>query len=215
MANLGPTTVFGDLTINGSIDGAVRVAYCSTDAPHATTMTVYLDTDGTGQAVTCNFMINDSGAYLDEASPRLYDGDEIMVVKMGGSWYCTTVFAQTTDSGSALMPKLIYIDDYALTDNVLAHMTDAQWNVNHAIIKGIKVTTSSTDWDLFLYCHTDGASGMFGTVAVAKALSGDNIILLDLPYIDAESDSEVHIKFVDNGGSNGATVDVYGVEATA
>jgi len=214
MADLGSTTIYGDLTINSSIGGAVRVAYCSADAPHSTTMNVYLDTDGTGESVSCNFMINDNGSYLDEATPRLYDGDEIIVMKIGGSWYCTTMFAQTTDSGSALMPKIVYIPDQALADATKEDFTHANWNVQAAIIKAVKVVTTSTDWDLLISCHNDQSSGMFSTVKIGQGLSGNQVILLDLPYIDDEGLYEMHMQFDDNGGSAGATVDIYGVEGT-
>jgi len=53
-----------------------------------------------------------------------------------------------------------------------------------------------------------------GYLNLAKSLSGGQVILLDLPYIDYDAGSSVHLQFIDNSGSAGATVDIYGVEAT-
>ncbi len=94
MAELGPTTIFGDLTINGSIGGAVRVAYVKTDAGAGLTVDVYLDTDATGEEVTVTCSIVD-GAALNAATPRLLDGDQLFVIQIGGIWYCASLFYAT------------------------------------------------------------------------------------------------------------------------
>ena len=94
MADLGPTTIFGDLDINGSIGGAVRVAYVKTTPGAVSTVAVYLDTDATGEEVTVTCSIVD-GSALNAASPRLTDGDQMFVIKMNGTWYCAHVFFTT------------------------------------------------------------------------------------------------------------------------
>jgi hypothetical protein len=96
MANLGPTTVFGDLIINGSIGGAVRVAYVKT-TPTSTTVDVYLDIDITGEEanVVCSVIPNSGATNLDDATPTLTLGDVIFVVKMNDIWYCVNLFHPT------------------------------------------------------------------------------------------------------------------------
>ncbi len=94
MADLGPTIVYGDLTINGSIGGAVRVAYADGAAGAGDTVDVFLDTDTTGVAATVQCSIVD-GADLNAATPRLIDGSKIYVARIGGTWYCMSLFYAT------------------------------------------------------------------------------------------------------------------------
>ena len=95
MADLGTTTIFGNLDITGSIGGAVRVAYVKTTPEAVSTVDVYLDTDGTGTEVTVTCEIVD-GSALNAATPRLTDGDSMIVVKIAGTWYCTSLFYATS-----------------------------------------------------------------------------------------------------------------------
>jgi len=220
MADLGSTTIFGDLTINGSIGGAVRLAYCGADAGAATTIACFLDTDATGESVTVQCLTGSLGASLLNASvPRLSDGDPMLVIKHNDTWYSATIFEDSEDFDEGVaMPKLKYITGYALTDNPATPVacTDANWAVSKAIIKAIKIQTSSTNWDLSIWTNTAGSDlGLYdgGFVEIANALSGDQVILLDLPYIDYDSSSSVHLLFDDTTSTNTATVDVYGVEA--
>jgi hypothetical protein len=97
MAQLGPTTIFGDLTINGSIGGSVRIAYCKDDAGAATTIACYLDTDGTGEEVTVQCLTPGGSSNLNTVVPRLSDGDPIIVIKISGTWYCSTIFEDSTN----------------------------------------------------------------------------------------------------------------------
>lgn len=94
MADLGTTTIFGDLDITGSIGGAMRIAYINGAAPGDNTVDVFLDTDTTGEAVVVTCFIVD-GSDLSSSTPRLSDGDIITVVKIGGTWYCTSLFFTT------------------------------------------------------------------------------------------------------------------------
>lgn len=73
----------------------VRLAYCSEAAPADNTIGATLDTtSGTAITVTCHIC---NGSALDEAVPRLADNDEIFVVKIGATWYCTTIFQASED----------------------------------------------------------------------------------------------------------------------
>lgn len=68
-----------------------HLAYCKANAGAATTIVCYLDTDGTGTEITVNCHIA-GGGNLDSAIPRLTDGLGIVVIYIGSSWYCATVF---------------------------------------------------------------------------------------------------------------------------
>ena len=79
----------------GAHGAGVRLAYCSEAAPADNTIAATLDhTSGTAITVTCHIC---GGSALNEAVPRLADNDEIFVVKIGATWYCTTVFDTSED----------------------------------------------------------------------------------------------------------------------
>jgi len=221
MADLGPTTIFGDLTTNGSLGGAVRIAYCGADAGAGTTIACFLDTDTTGESVTVKCLTGGGGESLLNASvPRLSDGDPMFVIKHNDTWYSTTIFEDSQDFDEGLvMPKLKYITNYTISDDSAGPDScfGANWGVNKSIIKAIKVQTTSTDWDLILWTNASaGDVGMYdnGYVDLVNGASGSQVILLDLPYIDYDSGSSVHLQFMDqSSGATTAIVDVYGVEA--
>jgi hypothetical protein len=86
------TNITNNTTNITTIQGEqARLAYCKTDAGAGTTLVCYLDTDATGDEETVNFNIS-NGSALNAATPRLNDGDRIVVVKIGSSWYCTGLF---------------------------------------------------------------------------------------------------------------------------
>lgn len=74
-----------------------RVAYCKDDAGAATTIDCYLDTDATGTQITVTCFIAQGGTKLNEAVPRLADGDGILVSKVGATWRCLTTFMASED----------------------------------------------------------------------------------------------------------------------
>ncbi len=114
---------------------------------------------------------------------------------------------------SADCPKIIYASD-TLSDGSMDYVSDAtNWNTDNAIIKHIKITTNSTDWDLTIYCDSDGTSGMFSSIDLVKNANGNLDIEVDLPYKDNDNSKQVHLKFTDNAGSNTATCLVMGVKA--
>lgn len=79
----------------GAHGAGVRLAYCSEAAPADNTITATLDhTTGAAITVTCHIC---NGSALNEAVPRLADNDEIFVVKIGATWYCTTTFDTSED----------------------------------------------------------------------------------------------------------------------
>lgn len=220
MAELGPTTIFGDLTTHGSLGGAVRIAYCIADAGAQTTIECMLDEDpSAGDVVTVQCLTPGGTSYLNQVVPRLSDGDPMLVINHNDTWYSATIFedSQDFDEGIA-MPKLKYISGYVVTDSSAApeSLSDTTWAISKAIIKAIKVQTDSTDWDLTLWTNSEATDhGLYdnGYIDLVKSASGGQVILLDLPYIDYDNSNEVHLQFLDQSGSVNATVDVYGVEA--
>lgn len=109
---------------------------------------------------------------------------------------------------------LKYISSYNLSDDSLAAATDStNWAINEALIKSIRIITDAIDWDLTIYCDSNPSDGMFTSIKVAANLSGEQTILLDLPYIDNDSNNSVHCLFVDNTASNGATIEIFGQKA--
>jgi len=75
-----------------------RIAYCKTDAGAGTTLVCYLDKDATGTEITVYFSIAQGGANLNEAAPRLKDGDKVFVQKIydgtNDYWWCIQTFDQ-------------------------------------------------------------------------------------------------------------------------
>lgn len=220
MAELGPTTIFGDLVTNGSLGGAIRLAYCKDDAGAATTITCFLDTDGTGEEVTVKCLTGEGGASLLNASvPRLSDGDPMLVIKHNDIWYATTIFEDSEEfDESVAIPKLKYIVGYTIVDDSASPISASgdQWSISKVIIKAMKVQTDSTDWDLILWTNASASdNGIYdnGYMNLVSSASGDQVLLLDLPYIDYDSSSSVHLQFLDNNGSDSALVDIYGIEA--
>ncbi len=78
---------------NGS---AVRSAFCQEDATANTQITCFLDTDATGEEVEVYCSIC-GGSALNEAIPRLTDGERIAVYRDGDYWWCCTTFQATED----------------------------------------------------------------------------------------------------------------------
>jgi hypothetical protein len=104
-----------------------------------------------------------------------------------------------------------WMEGQALADGVLATLTDAaNWNTNTGALQTIRVTTVSTDWTLYLYCDSDGVSGLFQSYTVIDHGYANLEQTLDgLTYADNDAGKGIHLKFIDNAGANGATVSVY------
>lgn len=91
------------------------------------------------------------------------------------------------------------------------HLSDvSNWGVSKALIKMIRVITSSTDWDLYILQNDNGYAvddANIPKMQIMESGSGNATIRLDLPYEDEDDTYEVHLYFADNSGSN--TADVY------
>lgn len=90
------------------------------------------------------------------------------------------------------------------------HLSDGtNWNVNKALIKYIRIVTSSTDWDLYILQNDNGYAANDAAIPmmkIADSISGNANIWLDLPYQDEDASGEVHLYFLDNGGANTASI---------
>jgi hypothetical protein len=96
------------------------------------------------------------------------------------------------------------------------HLSDGtNWNISKALIKYIRVITSSTNWDLYILQNDNSYDINDATITAMKI--GDNIvenatIWLDLPYEDEDASGEVHLYWLDNSGANTADIIIQGVE---
>ena len=99
-------------------------------------------------------------------------------------------------------PKLIWLQAKTLTHNTLASLNDAVfWNTNKSLLQHIKIETTSTDWDLVLYCAANETSGIFQNLTIMKNASGNKMIpLYGLPYADYSETANVYLKYIVNSG---------------
>lgn len=101
-----------------------------------------------------------------------------------------------------------------LTDSVDTHLSNVtDWNVDKAVIKMIRIETTSTNWDLYLLQNDNGyAADDAGIPRKVLMQSGnrDEDINLDHAYEDEDATKEVHLYFVDNDGAASATVYIAG-----
>lgn len=73
----------------------IHVAFCSEDSGAGNTIDAFLDIDTDGQAITVTCSIAAGGTDLNEATPRLAEGDEIYVKNFSGTWKCIQTFMFT------------------------------------------------------------------------------------------------------------------------
>lgn len=101
MANLGPTTINGDMTVKGDLGGAFRIGHCKDNAGAGSDIDVYLDTYSTGDIVNVSCAIAD-GDNLNTAFPRLSSTNQMVVARItGNAWVSLTTFATKISSSSS------------------------------------------------------------------------------------------------------------------
>lgn len=96
-------------------------------------------------------------------------------------------------------------------DISLSDATD--WNVDKAVIKMIRVETTSTDWDLYLLQNGNGYAADDAEIPALRLMKkgkSDEDILIDLAYEDEDVSKSVHLYFIDNAGSATATFYIAG-----
>jgi len=91
------------------------------------------------------------------------------------------------------------------------HLYDTEtWTTVKALIKTIRVVTSSTDWDLYLLQNDNGYAADDANIPkmqIVEAGNGNLDIHLDHPYEDEDNSAEVHLYYIDNEAAN--TADFY------
>ncbi|MFC1714864.1 hypothetical protein ACFL6S_14445 [Candidatus Poribacteria bacterium] len=96
------------------------------------------------------------------------------------------------------------------------HLSDASsWGVSKALIKMVRVITSSTNWDMYILQNDNGYAiddANIPKMQIMGAGNGNANIHLDLPYEDEDDTNEVHLYYSDNSGSSMAGIYVIGYE---
>lgn len=94
------------------------------------------------------------------------------------------------------------------------HLSDAtDWNVDKAVIKMVRVETSSNNWDLYLLQNGNGFLTDDAEIPALRLMrkgKGNEDIIIDLAYEDEDASQSVHLWFRDNSGSNGANFYIAG-----
>jgi len=140
------------------------------------------------------------------------DTDKVVVEDVAGDRYHVTAdqFGLGGGGSGTGKPMYIYIKATGQSEGDL-HLSDAtNWNVSLALIKEIRVETSSTDWDLYLLQNDNGYVTDDANIPARelnKGGNGDETVFVDLPYEDEDATNEVHLYWLDNSGSN--TADIY------
>ena len=118
--------------------------------------------------------------------------------------------------GSGAVPAYKIIEGVAITGDV--HLVDGvNWAVNKSLIKTIHVTTSSTDWDLYILQNDNTYAVNDANIPAMQLMAsgnGNETIQRDFPYEDEDATTEVHLYFVDNAASNTADITIVGYDLT-
>ena len=90
------------------------------------------------------------------------------------------------------------------------HLSDgSNWATSEALIKQLKIETSSADWDAWILQNDNGYATNDANIPAIQLMSGgngDEIINIDFPYQDEDATDEVHLYIV--SGVTGPTFDV-------
>jgi hypothetical protein len=173
--------------------------------------------DGEGLAL---YEDGGSGIFIGDGGDVNFDGkikfDENTYIELVGSDLSfTDVVTGTRTLKNIGCPVYLYIKATGQAEGDL-HLSDGtNWNVSKALIKTIRVITSSTDWDLYLLQNdnsfaTDDA--VIPKLQIMEAGNGNAVIQLDYPYHDEDASGEVHLYYLDNSGANTATIIILGHE---
>ena len=112
-------------------------------------------------------------------------------------------------------PNHIFIKATSLSEGDIHLSDNINWGVSKALIKIIRVITSSTDWDLYILQNDNGHEANDANVPemqIMESGNGDANIYLDLPYEDEDVSNEVHLHYVDKSGLNTADIYIFGYE---
>lgn len=164
-----------------------------------------------------------TAAKIPSATQALIDSkaSEDEVLKHDGSrplsadWEIGTGRKITSGGKSIDCPTYIFIKAANQPEGDLHLSDETNWNTSKALVKVIRIITSSTDWDLWILQNDNGYTADDANIPklqVMEAGNGNAAIYLDLPYEDEDDSKEVHLYYADNSGSNTADIYVLGIE---
>ena len=116
-------------------------------------------------------------------------------------------------SGGSGVPEYFLIEDAGLVGGY-SSLTNPlnSWNTSKALIKEIKVDTSSTNWLLKIIPKASGVSGEIPDRTVMDHGFESETIFLDLPYEDEDDSNSVHIELLDYSGVYDFDIHIIGTE---
>jgi len=170
-----------------------------------------LHADGSVDVVTPAFLMQTAQATINFADTNTQIWEDA-----SGNLTFKDAVAGTITLSDIDCPKLISIIATGQSEGDL-HLSDGTyWNVSKAIIKEIKVVTSSTDWDFYILQNDNGFATDDARVIkrqLVDGASGDQHLLLDLYYEDEDASAEVHLYYLDNAGTDTAGITILGIKA--
>ena len=95
------------------------------------------------------------------------------------------------------------------------HLTDSNWAIDKALIKAIRVETTSPNWKLMILQNDNGSATNDAAIPAMVLVNngfGNQNIYLDLPYEDEDASNEVHLYYNDNDGASLPNFYVMGYE---
>jgi len=154
-----------------------------------------------GTVLADKFEVDDGNSYIDT------DGSNNMTF--------TDAVTGTRTLKQLGCPTYKYIKAVTQSEGDLNLSDGPTWAVSKALIKSMRIVTSSTDWDLYILQNdntfaTDDAN--IGKVQLAGNVNGNSNIYMDLPYEDEDASAEVHLYYLDNSGANTADIYIMGYE---
>jgi hypothetical protein len=147
-------------------------------------------------------------AVSDKSSPVV--GDKVLIEDSEDGWSKKSVLLTSIPN----CPVYTFITSAAQDEGDL-HLSGASWGISKALVKQIKIETSSIDWDLWILQNDNGYVADDATTPAIKLMeggNGDEVVSIDHPYEDEDASSEVHLYISDNIGSDTFDVWVRGYE---
>ena len=183
--------------------GMSRVWRQDTQPTGAKLWDVWIDTSGSGGGAGAGTYLGLSdtpGTFLGQAGliPRVNDAENALEFTADCPEY-KRIVALTNSEG-----------DLHLSDGT-------NWNTSKALIKTIKVETTSTNWDLYLLQNDNGYATDDANIPMRQLNDGgrgDEEMTLDYTYEDEDDTGEVHLYWVDNSGTDTADIYIQGYALT-
>ncbi len=156
-----------------------------------------------------------TSSYVQVGATLRVTSSSYLIGVTGGEMYFVDPVVGTVKLSELLGVKLVYIKATGQSEGDL-HLSDGtNWDVSKALIKEIVLETSSTDWDLYLLQNDNGYATDDATIPKRKLVAnanGNKHLVLDICYEDEDDSGEVHLYYLDNSGSNTATIIILGTK---